>query len=96
MESALWQRDAFGQAFTGARLSRAATDSGLHEGVFSMVRGAGNEIGEALVDHPLIKAVTFTGFERGGMALYRRPRWPGTSPRRWSAWPPPPGVCRAR
>ncbi|MFI5811962.1 aldehyde dehydrogenase (NADP(+)) [Streptomyces sp. NPDC051643] len=50
----------------------AAIDSGLHEGVFSMVRGAGNEIGEALVDHPLIKAVTFTGSERGGMALYRR------------------------
>ncbi|QIY65780.1 aldehyde dehydrogenase (NADP(+)) [Streptomyces sp. RPA4-2] len=50
----------------------AVIGSGLHEGVFSMVRGAGNEIGEALVDHPLIKAVTFTGSERGGMALYRR------------------------
>jgi NADP-dependent aldehyde dehydrogenase len=37
-----------------------------------MVRGGGNAIGEALVDHPLIKAVTFTGSERGGMALYRR------------------------
>lgn len=44
----------------------------LPEGVFSMVRGGGNAIGEALVDHPLIKAVTFTGSERGGMALYRR------------------------
>ena len=32
----------------------------------------GNAIGEALVDHPLIKAVTFTGSEQGGMALYRR------------------------
>ncbi|MEU6341091.1 aldehyde dehydrogenase (NADP(+)) [Streptomyces sp. NPDC046977] len=50
----------------------AVADSGLHEGVFSMVRGAGNGIGEALVDHPLIKAVTFTGSEAGGMALYRR------------------------
>jgi NADP-dependent aldehyde dehydrogenase len=37
-----------------------------------MVRGSGNAIGEALVDHPLIKAVTFTGSEQGGMALYRR------------------------
>jgi NADP-dependent aldehyde dehydrogenase len=44
----------------------------LPEGVFSMVRGGGNAIGEALVDHPLIKAVTFTGSESGGMALYRR------------------------
>ncbi|MEU4098252.1 aldehyde dehydrogenase (NADP(+)) [Streptomyces sp. NPDC026673] len=56
----------------GRAIQGAVADSGLHEGVFSFVRGAGNEIGEALVDHPLIKAVTFTGSEAGGMALYRR------------------------
>ncbi|AWA40059.1 aldehyde dehydrogenase (NADP(+)) [Pseudomonas sp. 22105] len=56
-----------------ARAIRKAVQShGLHEGVFSMVRGGSNAIGEALVDHPLIKAVTFTGSEVGGMALYRR------------------------
>ena len=55
-----------------ARVIRDAVQaSGLHEGVFSLVRGAGNEIGEALVRHPLIKAVTFTGSQGGGMALYR-------------------------
>jgi len=53
-------------------IRRAVQDHGLPEGVFSMVRGGGNVIGEALVDHPLIKAVTFTGSEAGGMALYRR------------------------
>ncbi|CAI8867418.1 Alpha-ketoglutaric semialdehyde dehydrogenase 2 [Pseudomonas sp. IT-P12] len=53
-------------------IQKAVHDHGLHEGVFSMVRGSGNAIGEALVDHPLIKAVTFTGSEHGGMALYRR------------------------
>lgn len=53
-------------------IRQAVQDSGLPAGVFSMVRGAGNAIGEALVDHPLIKAVTFTGSEQGGMALYRR------------------------
>lgn len=51
---------------------KAVQDSDLPEGVFSMVRGGGNAIGEALVDHPLIKSVTFTGAEQGGMALYRR------------------------
>lgn len=56
----------------GRVIQGAVADSGLHEGVFSMVRGAGNAIGEALVDHPLVKAVTFTGSEGGGMALYRR------------------------
>jgi alpha-ketoglutaric semialdehyde dehydrogenase len=53
-------------------IRQAVEDSGLHEGVFSLLRGGGNEIGEALVDHPLIKGVTFTGSEGGGMALYRR------------------------
>lgn len=56
----------------GRMIRQAIEDAGLHEGVFSLVRGGGNEIGEALVDHPLIKGVTFTGSEVGGMALYRR------------------------
>jgi NADP-dependent aldehyde dehydrogenase len=56
----------------GRVIQQAVKDSGLHEGVFSLVRGGGNEIGEALVDHPLIKGVTFTGSEGGGMALFRR------------------------
>uniref|UniRef100_UPI0006E18BC6 aldehyde dehydrogenase family protein n=1 Tax=Peterkaempfera griseoplana TaxID=66896 RepID=UPI0006E18BC6 len=56
----------------GRALQRAVAEAGLHEGVFSLVRGAGNAIGEALVDHPLVRAVTFTGSEGGGMALFRR------------------------
>ncbi|MEU6656465.1 aldehyde dehydrogenase (NADP(+)) [Streptomyces sp. NPDC046900] len=56
----------------GRVIQQAVAEAGLHEGVFSLIRGAGNEIGEALVDHPLVRAVTFTGSEGGGMALYRR------------------------
>lgn len=56
----------------GRIIQDAVVESGLHAGVFSLVRGPGNEIGETLVDHPLVKAVTFTGSEAGGMALYRR------------------------
>ena len=56
----------------GRMIQQTVKASGLHEGVFSLVRGGGNEIGEALVDHPLIKGVTFTGSEVGGMALFRR------------------------
>jgi len=56
----------------GRVIQQAVAEAGLHEGVFSLVRGAGNEIGEALVDHPQVRAVTFTGSEGGGMALYRR------------------------
>lgn len=61
-----------GSELMGRMIQQAVKDSGLHEGVFSLVRGGGNEIGEALVDHPLIKGVTFTGSEVGGMALLRR------------------------
>jgi 2,5-dioxopentanoate dehydrogenase len=56
----------------GRVIQQALRDAGLHEGVFSMLRGGGNDIGLALVDHPLVKGVTFTGSEGGGMALYRR------------------------
>ncbi|MFF4752209.1 aldehyde dehydrogenase (NADP(+)) [Streptomyces sp. NPDC002514] len=56
----------------GRVIQQAVAEAGLHEGVFSLIRGAGNEIGEALVDHPLVRAVTFTGSEGGGIALYRR------------------------
>jgi NADP-dependent aldehyde dehydrogenase len=56
----------------GRVIQQVVIDCGLHEGVFSLLRGAGNQIGEALVEHPLIKGVTFTGSEAGGMALYRR------------------------
>jgi alpha-ketoglutaric semialdehyde dehydrogenase len=56
----------------GRAIRKAVADAGFPEGVFSLVIGAGNEVGEALVDHKAIKAVAFTGSETGGMALVRR------------------------
>jgi 2,5-dioxopentanoate dehydrogenase len=53
----------------GRAIQKAVGDSGLPEGVFSLLVGAGNEIGEALVAHPAIKSVGFTGSRRGGVAL---------------------------
>lgn len=43
---------------------------GLHPGVFSLVQGGKRDVGEALVQHPLIKAVGFTGSLAGGRALF--------------------------
>lgn len=43
---------------------------GLHPGVFSLVQGGNRDIGEALVRHPLINAVGFTGSLAGGRALF--------------------------
>jgi len=43
---------------------------GLHPGVFSLIQGVGTELGTALVQHPLICAVGFTGSLGGGRALF--------------------------
>jgi NADP-dependent aldehyde dehydrogenase len=42
---------------------------GLHPGVFTMLFDSGVDIGSALVQHPLVRAVSFTGSLRGGRAL---------------------------
>ncbi len=39
-------------------------------GVFSMIQGGDRKVGQALVQHPLIKAVGFTGSLAGGRALF--------------------------
>ncbi|GAB4226971.1 MAG: aldehyde dehydrogenase (NADP(+)) [Kiloniellaceae bacterium] len=50
---------------------------GLHPGVFSLIQGGKRDVGTGLVQHPLIKAVGFTGSLAGGRALFdlcaRRP-----------------------
>lgn len=48
----------------------AAETTGLPEGVFSLVHGAGHAVGLELVRHPLTTAVGFTGSLRGGRALF--------------------------
>lgn len=50
---------------------RAARTCGLPLGVFSLLFDKGVEIGVALVQHPAIKAVAFTGSASGGQALMR-------------------------
>ncbi|OPX56973.1 NADP-dependent aldehyde dehydrogenase [Oceanospirillum multiglobuliferum] len=49
----------------------AAVDKcGIHPGVFSLIQGGDRAVGSALVQHPLIKAVGFTGSLAGGRALF--------------------------
>jgi len=55
----------------GRAIQQAVGASGLPEGVFSLLFGAGRKLGEALVAHPAIKAVGFTGSRQGGLALVR-------------------------
>jgi 2,5-dioxopentanoate dehydrogenase len=53
----------------GKAVLQAALDCDMPEGVFSMLIGEGRQIGQALVAHPAIKAVGFTGSRQGGLAL---------------------------
>lgn len=53
----------------GRAIQKAVKDVGLPNGVFSLVLGSGNIIGQSLVAHPAIKAVGFTGSRSGGIAL---------------------------
>jgi len=55
-----------------ARSVRKAVEAcGLPEGVFSLLQSSNREVGAALVAHPEIKSVGFTGSYGGGTALMR-------------------------
>jgi NADP-dependent aldehyde dehydrogenase len=54
-----------------ARAIEAATLAcGMPSGVFSLIQGGRRDVGTALVTHPLIRAVGFTGSLAGGRALF--------------------------
>ncbi|WP_128910842.1 aldehyde dehydrogenase family protein, partial [Tropicibacter alexandrii] len=48
----------------------AMNTCGIHPGTFSLIQGGKRDVGTSLVQHPLIKAVGFTGSLKGGRALY--------------------------
>lgn len=53
----------------GHIIAEAVRAAGLPAGVFSLLFDAGHEVGSALVQHPEVRAVGFTGSFRGGRAL---------------------------
>jgi NADP-dependent aldehyde dehydrogenase len=53
----------------GRAISKAVAETGLPLDVFSLLFDAGHRVGAALVQHPDIRAVGFTGSFRGGKAL---------------------------
>ncbi|ASP22089.1 NAD-dependent succinate-semialdehyde dehydrogenase [Antarctobacter heliothermus] len=48
----------------------AIATCGIHPGTFSLIQGGKRDVGTALVQHPLIRAVGFTGSLGGGRALF--------------------------
>lgn len=51
-------------------IAAAITKTGMPDGVFSLIQGGDRKVGQALVQHPMIRAVGFTGSLGGGRALF--------------------------
>ncbi len=50
---------------------KAAQDTGMPDGVFSLLQGDTHETGQVLAADPRIKAIGFTGSRQGGLALMK-------------------------
>jgi acyl-CoA reductase-like NAD-dependent aldehyde dehydrogenase len=58
--------------FTALRLAAHADAAGLPAGVLNVVLGPGAEVGDALVEHPATRLVTFTGSTEVGKGIAER------------------------
>lgn len=56
----------------GWALAEILSRAGLPAGVFNLVNGSGRQVGQAIVDSPLVDAITFTGSEATGAQVLQR------------------------
>jgi len=54
---------------TAFLLSKICREAGLPPGVLNILQGSGNVTGEAIINHPDIKAISFTGSTRAGARI---------------------------
>jgi acyl-CoA reductase-like NAD-dependent aldehyde dehydrogenase len=54
---------------TALRLGELALEAGIPEGVFTVLAGKGSIVGEAFVQHPLVRKIVFTGSTEVGTAI---------------------------
>ena len=57
---------------TATLLTEIYTEAGLPPGVFNMLVGSGSVVGEAMVHSPVLRAISFTGSNEVGGALYAK------------------------
>src|SRR6185503_14646999 len=57
---------------TAVNLLQALIDAGLPAGVLNLVLGKGSEVGDVLVTHPAVQAITFTGSNVVGRSLQQK------------------------
>jgi len=56
--------------FTGAKVVQIFEQAGIPAGVLNMVVGSGGEVGDELLQHPDVRAISFTGSNEVGCELY--------------------------
>ena len=66
--------------FSAIRLAELAIAAGMPPGIFNVIQGDGRTTGDALVRHPRISKVTFTGSTRTGSAIMAACAESGTKP----------------
>ncbi len=54
---------------TALRLAELALEAGVPEGVFTVITGQGSVVGEALIRHPLVRKLAFTGSTEVGIRV---------------------------
>jgi aminomuconate-semialdehyde/2-hydroxymuconate-6-semialdehyde dehydrogenase len=54
---------------TASALAEILTEAGLPDGAFNLVHGLGGEAGQALVEHPDVRGVSFTGGTKTGASV---------------------------
>ncbi|MBK8125065.1 MAG: aldehyde dehydrogenase [Dokdonella sp.] len=54
---------------TAARLAELSAAAGFPPGVLNIVHGEGAAVGQAIVEHPKVKAISFTGSTRTGASI---------------------------
>ena len=55
---------------TGVLLTEIFNEAGLPPGVLNLVLGSGSEAGDEIVNHPAVRAISFTGSTETGLKLY--------------------------
>lgn len=57
---------------TAIRLGELGLEAGLPEGVFTVLPGKGSVVGNAIVEHPLVRKIVFTGSTEVGTSIMAR------------------------
>src|SRR5205823_7061866 len=57
---------------TGVRIVEIFEEAGSPPGVLNMILGSGSDAGDEIINHPAVKAVSFTGSNQVGIRLYEQ------------------------